>query len=138
MAVVSAGGPSAASVVRTIRNGGFTGEVYSVARNHSAPPAAVDLVIIDLPAERVIEVVAPAARSRAGVSSFVSLGSHGDVGIDDLLEYWEDDEATGVICLQAELALHPLIAPSSGVVVQAGHGRISPRARPEPWLRHLP
>jgi acyl-CoA synthetase (NDP forming) len=38
----------------------------------------------------------------------------------------------------AELALRPLIAPPSGVVVQAADGRVSPRARPEPWLRHLP
>jgi len=38
----------------------------------------------------------------------------------------------------AELALDLLIAPRSGDVVQAAHVTVSPRARPEPWLRHLP
>ncbi len=37
-----------------------------------------------------------------GLSSFVSIGNKADVSSNDLLEYWEDDEATDVILLYLE------------------------------------
>lgn len=47
--------------------------------------------ILDLAAEREI-----------GLSSFVSLGNKADVSGNDMLEYWEDDEATRVVLLYLE------------------------------------
>ena len=43
-----------------------------------------------------------ARRTRLGFSTFVSVGNKADVSTNDLLEYWEDDEATGVILLYLE------------------------------------
>ncbi|MEU6415544.1 hypothetical protein [Microbispora sp. NPDC046933] len=37
-----------------------------------------------------------------GVSSFVSVGNKADVSGNDLLEYWEDDPATGVVAIYLE------------------------------------
>lgn len=37
-----------------------------------------------------------------GVSWFVSLGSRRDISANDLLQFWEDDEATGVIAMYTE------------------------------------
>jgi len=37
-----------------------------------------------------------------GLSSFVSIGNKADVSSNDLLEWWEDDEATGVVLLYVE------------------------------------
>ncbi|MFC4533120.1 GNAT family N-acetyltransferase [Sphaerisporangium dianthi] len=37
-----------------------------------------------------------------GVSSFASVGNKADVSGNDLLEYWEDDQATGVIAMYME------------------------------------
>jgi acetate---CoA ligase (ADP-forming) len=43
------------------------------------------------------------ARGRGlGLSAFVSLGNKADISSNDLLEYWEDDEATSVIALYLE------------------------------------
>jgi acetate---CoA ligase (ADP-forming) len=49
------------------------------------------------------------ARGRGlGLSSFVSLGNKADVSSNDLLEYWEDDDATSVIALYLESFGNPL------------------------------
>ena len=37
-----------------------------------------------------------------GLSAFVSIGNKADVSSNDLLEWWEDDEATGVVLLYVE------------------------------------
>jgi acyl-CoA synthetase (NDP forming)/GNAT superfamily N-acetyltransferase len=37
-----------------------------------------------------------------GISSFVSVGNKSDVSGNDLLEYWQDDPATEVVCLYLE------------------------------------
>jgi acetyl coenzyme A synthetase (ADP forming)-like protein len=37
-----------------------------------------------------------------GISTFVSVGNRADISSNDLLEYWEQDEATGVILLYLE------------------------------------
>ncbi|MDX6572142.1 MAG: hypothetical protein QOC86_1298 [Gaiellales bacterium] len=48
-------------------------------------------------------VVVEQARQRGlGLSAFVSLGNKADVSSNDLLEYWEDDEATAVVALYLE------------------------------------
>jgi acetyl coenzyme A synthetase (ADP forming)-like protein len=52
-------------------------------------------------------MVTAAGRLRLGLSSFVSLGNHADVDVNDLLEYWEQDEATEVILLYLETIVDP-------------------------------
>ncbi len=49
------------------------------------------------------------ARARGlGLSDFVSLGNKADVSSNDLLEYWEDDQATAVVALYLESFGNPL------------------------------
>jgi acyl-CoA synthetase (NDP forming)/RimJ/RimL family protein N-acetyltransferase len=43
-----------------------------------------------------------ADRRGLGLSSFVSIGNKADVSSNDLLEYWEDDDATDVVLLYLE------------------------------------
>ncbi len=44
---------------------------------------------------------------RLGLSWFISLGDKGDVSANDLLQFWEDDEATSVIALYTESLGNP-------------------------------
>lgn len=46
--------------------------------------------------------IGAALLDQLGVSSFVSVGNKADVSGNDLLEYWEDDDATKVIALYLE------------------------------------
>lgn len=54
-----------------------------------------------------LAVVTAASRLNLGLSSFVSLGNHADVSVNDLLEYWEQDQATDVILLYLETIVDP-------------------------------
>jgi acetyl coenzyme A synthetase (ADP forming)-like protein len=54
-----------------------------------------------------LAMVTAARRMNLGLSSFVSVGNHADVSVIDLLEYWERDEATGVILLYLETVVDP-------------------------------
>jgi acetyl coenzyme A synthetase (ADP forming)-like protein len=54
-----------------------------------------------------LAMVTAASRMNLGLSSFVSVGNHADVSVIDLLEYWERDEATGVILLYLETVVDP-------------------------------
>ena len=54
-----------------------------------------------------IAVVTAAQRVNLGLSSFVSVGNHADVSVNDLLEYWEQDKATNVILLCLETIVDP-------------------------------
>jgi acyl-CoA synthetase (NDP forming)/RimJ/RimL family protein N-acetyltransferase len=49
-----------------------------------------------------------ANRRGLGFSAFVSVGNKADVSSNDLLEYWEDDERTGVVILYLESFGNPL------------------------------
>jgi len=49
-----------------------------------------------------LAVVMAAQRLNLGISSFVSVGNHVDVTVNDLLEYWEQDTNTDVILLYLE------------------------------------
>lgn len=49
-----------------------------------------------------IATLAAARRFHVGLSSFVSVGNKADVSTNDLLQYWEEDPATGVILLYME------------------------------------
>ena len=48
-----------------------------------------------------------ADRLEVGLSWFVSLGDKRDVSANDLLQFWEDDEATSVVCLYTESLGNP-------------------------------
>ena len=54
-----------------------------------------------------LAVVMAASRLNLGLSSFVSVGNHADVNVNDLLEYWEQDQATDVILLYLETVVGP-------------------------------
>ena len=54
-----------------------------------------------------LAVVTAAHRLNLGLSSFVSVGNHADVSVIDLLEYWEQDQATDVILLYLETVVDP-------------------------------
>jgi len=54
-----------------------------------------------------LAVVTAAARLNLGLSSFVSVGNHLDVTVNDLLAYWEQDDATDVILLYLETIVEP-------------------------------
>lgn len=92
-------------------------------------------------------ILAEAARRGLGLSSFVSAGNRADVSGNDLLQFWEEDDATGVVLLHLEsfgnprkfarLARRlstrkPVVVVRSGrsaALVPAGH-RISPAGVP--------
>jgi acyl-CoA synthetase (NDP forming) len=79
---------------------------------------ALGLALIDLASDRSL-----------GVSSFASIGNRADVTANDILEYWEGDEATEVALLYIEFA------GSDGTL--AIDTRIRVRAAPpaRPWPR---
>jgi acetyl coenzyme A synthetase (ADP forming)-like protein len=52
-------------------------------------------------------VIMAAQRVNLGISSFVSVGNHVDVTINDLLAYWEQDQNTEVILLYLETIVDP-------------------------------
>lgn len=54
-----------------------------------------------------LAVVTAAQRLNLGVSSFVSVGNHVDVTVNELLEYWEQDPNTDVILLYLETIVDP-------------------------------
>jgi len=84
------------------------------------------------------------ARRGLGVSTFVSAGNRADVSGNDLLQYWEDDDATGVVALYLESFGNPrkfarLARRVSRVkpIVSAMSGRLShlvPRGHAVPAL----
>lgn len=84
-----------------------------------------------------LSMVGAAHRLNLGLSAFVSVGNHADVSVIDLLEYWEQDPATGVIGLYLETIVEPrrfrLIAERVGrrkpiVALKAGRTRTGQRA----------
>ena len=54
-----------------------------------------------------LAVVMATRRVNLGISSFVSVGNHADVTVNDLLEYWEQDPNTDVILLYLESIVDP-------------------------------
>ncbi|MET7337635.1 hypothetical protein [Nonomuraea sp. NPDC005650] len=81
--------------------------------------------------------VGAALLDRLDVSSFVSVGNKADVSGNDLLEYWEDDDDTGVIALYLESFGNPRrfarIARRVGkrkpvLLVKSGRGEAGGRA----------
>ena len=52
-------------------------------------------------------ILARAVRRGLGISTFVSAGNRADVSGNDLLQYWEDDEATSTVLLYLESVGNP-------------------------------
>jgi acyl-CoA synthetase (NDP forming) len=84
-----------------------------------------------------LAILADAARLGLGVSACVSVGNRADVAAPDLLEYWEQDEATGVVVLYLESLDEPRrFADAAGrvsrrkpvVVLKAGRTPVGARA----------
>ena len=80
-----------------------------------------------------VAVLGEAARRGLGVSSFVSAGNRADVSGNDLLQYWEGDDATDVALLYLETFGNPRkfarLARRFGrrkpiVAVKSGHGSV--------------
>lgn len=84
-----------------------------------------------------IALLAWANRLRLGVSTFVSVGNKADVSGNDLLQYWESDDATGVVLLYLESFGNPrkfariarrVSATKPIVAVKGGRTRAGTRA----------
>jgi acyl-CoA synthetase (NDP forming) len=84
-----------------------------------------------------LAILALAAERGLGLSTFVSVGNKADVSSNDLLEYWEEDDATHVILLYLESFGNPRrfarLARRIGrtkpiVAVKAGRTRAGSRA----------
>ncbi len=72
-----------------------------------APVTAGGLAVSSQSGAIGIALLGHAAARRLGVSSFVSLGARADVSTNDLLEYWEEHEATAAILLYVETFGNP-------------------------------
>src|SRR4029453_5751775 len=72
-----------------------------------ALPAAGGLGIASQAGGGGVAILASAARTGIGVSSFVSLGNKADVSGNDLLAYWHDDPATRAVALYLERVGNP-------------------------------
>lgn len=72
-----------------------------------APVPAGRLAISSQSGAIGIALLGDAAARRLGLSSFASLGSRADVSTNDLLEYWEEDQATAAVILYVETFGNP-------------------------------
>lgn len=63
------------------------------------PPPAGSVAVSSQSGALGLAILEHAAAAGLGLSSFVSLGNKADVSSNDLLQYWEDDEATKLILL---------------------------------------
>ncbi|QJW36944.1 GNAT family N-acetyltransferase [Cellulosimicrobium protaetiae] len=97
-------------------------------------------------APMAVTLLATTARRGLGVSSYLSAGHRADVSGNDLMQYWQDDAATQVVCLYLESIGNPrkfsriarrlasvkpvvvVTAGRSGQVVPPGHAVRSTRA----------
>ncbi|HEX4978424.1 MAG TPA: GNAT family N-acetyltransferase [Acidimicrobiales bacterium] len=89
-------GPNAIGVVNTDR------EVSMNATLASYEPVAGVAGFLSQSAALGVVMLAAAADTGLGVSSFVSVGNKADVSGNDLLQFWEDDPRTQVILLYLE------------------------------------
>ncbi|MEU7872102.1 GNAT family N-acetyltransferase [Dactylosporangium sp. NPDC049140] len=67
-----------------------------------AAPAQGGLAVATQSGAVGVAILQEAARSGAGISSFLSLGNKADVSGNDLLAYWYDDPATRAVALYLE------------------------------------
>ncbi|MHA7133174.1 bifunctional acetate--CoA ligase family protein/GNAT family N-acetyltransferase [Oerskovia turbata] len=109
-------------------------------------PPAGSIGIFCQSAPTAVTLLAAALRRGIGVSSFVSAGHRADVSGNDLMQFWQDDPETDVVCLYLESIGNPrkfsriarrlasvkpvvvVTAGRSGQVVPPGHAVRSTRA----------
>ena len=72
-----------------------------------APVPAGRLAISSQSGAIGIALLGDAAARRLGLSCFASLGDRADVSTNDLLEYWEEDQATAAVILYVETFGNP-------------------------------
>jgi len=72
-----------------------------------APVPAGRLAISSQSGAIGIALLGDVAARRLGLSSFASLGGRADVSTNDLLEYWEEDQATAAVILYVETFGNP-------------------------------
>ncbi|MBI2859791.1 MAG: acetate--CoA ligase family protein, partial [Chloroflexi bacterium] len=65
-------------------------------------PPAGNLAFLSQSGALGLTILEHASNLNLGISSFVSAGNRADVSSNDMLEYWEQDPATGVILLYLE------------------------------------
>ncbi|WP_402464907.1 GNAT family N-acetyltransferase [Isoptericola aurantiacus] len=110
------------------------------------PPPAGVVGLFCQSAAAAVTLTATLERRDLGVSSLVSAGHRADVSGNDLMQYWQDDDATRVVCLYLESignprkfsriarrlsAVKPVVvatAGRSGQVVPPGHAVRATRA----------
>ena len=101
------------------------------------PPPAGPIGFLSQSGGLGIAIVEAARRFGLGLSSFVSIGNRLDISGNDLLEYWEHDDATRVVLLYIESFGNPRrfarIAPRVGrskpvVAVKSGRSPAGARA----------
>ena len=108
------------------------------------PPGSIGIFCQSAPT--AVTLLATALRRGIGVSSFVSAGHRADVSGNDLMQFWQDDPETAVVCLYLESIGNPrkfsriarrlasvkpvvvVTAGRSGQVVPPGHAVRSTRA----------
>ncbi|GAB3157809.1 hypothetical protein GCM10027059_01480 [Myceligenerans halotolerans] len=111
---------------------------------HAPPDGVVGLFCQSAPA--AVTLAKTVTRRGLGVSSLVSAGHRADVSGNDLMQYWQDDPTTGVVCLYLETLGNPrkfsrvarrlaarkpvvvVVAGRSGHVVPPGHAVRATRA----------
>ncbi|MFF2622299.1 bifunctional acetate--CoA ligase family protein/GNAT family N-acetyltransferase [Oerskovia jenensis] len=109
-------------------------------------PLAGSIGIFCQSAPTAVTLLATALRRGIGISSFVSAGHRADVSGNDLMQFWQDDPETEVVCLYLESIGNPrkfsriarrlasvkpvvvVTAGRSGQVVPPGHAVRSTRA----------
>lgn len=109
-------------------------------------PPAGSIGIFCQSAPTAVTLLATALRRGIGISSFVSAGHRADVSGNDLMQFWQDDPETSVVCLYLESIGNPrkfsriarrlasvkpvvvVTAGRSGQVVPPGHAVRSTRA----------
>ena len=67
---------------------------------HAAPPGRVAL--LSQSGGVGLALIEQAAALGLGLSSFVSIGNRPDISVNDVLEYWEDDDSTDVVLVYLE------------------------------------
>ncbi|MFN0085476.1 MAG: GNAT family N-acetyltransferase [Blastocatellia bacterium] len=89
-------GPNCMGVVNT------AGDVRMLGMFAPFEPPAGNVAMITQSGALGLALMAQAGQLALGVSTFISVGNKADVSSNDLLQYWEADESTGVILLYIE------------------------------------
>ncbi|NNH53742.1 GNAT family N-acetyltransferase [Promicromonospora citrea] len=123
-------GPASYGLLTTVPDAGLRASLAPTAPR----PGRVGLFAQSAPA--TVTALETVKRRRLGLSTLVSAGHRADVSGNDVMQYWQDDPHTDVVCLYLETLGNPrkfsriarrLAQVKPVVVVVAGrHGRVVP------------